>query len=87
MSTTSQLKELSMATKTKKPGFKTLESALRRIVLLQKHIKTYEEICTRMERQKILLAKLASKEPQFFNPLEAMAAETVRDEILAKLKR
>lgn len=30
----------------------------------------------------VLLAKLAAKTPQFFNPMEAWAAETLRDEIL-----
>lgn len=73
--------------KTKKPGFKSLESALRRITQLLKFIRQYEEICNRLERQKVLLAKLAAKQPMFWNPLEASAAEQLRDEILAKLKK
>ena len=38
----------------------------------------YEDV--RIER--LLLAKLASEKPEFFNPLEAVAAERLRDAIL-----
>ena len=36
-----------------------------------------------LEGQVIALAKLASDTPQFFNPLHAMAAQDLRDRILA----
>ena len=32
-----------------------------------------------------ILAKLSAKGPAFFNPLEAMAAEKIRDEILSRM--
>jgi hypothetical protein len=38
-------------------------------------------------RERIELAKLAAKTPQFFNPLEAAAAEFLRDRILAADKQ
>lgn len=38
----------------------------------------------RLASERLLLAKLAAKEPQFFNPLAAMEAETLRDRILSE---
>lgn len=70
----------------KKPRFKSVENAEKRIRLLERRIQDYEQICTRMDRQIALLAKLSATGPAFFNPLEAMAAETLRDEVLTKLK-
>lgn len=35
-----------------------------------------------LERQRLLLAKLAATAPQFFNPLQAMEAALIRDAIL-----
>jgi len=38
----------------------------------------------RLARDRRTLAKLAAEGPAFFNPLEAMAAEKIRDEILLR---
>lgn len=35
--------------------------------------------------ERILLAKLACRTPQFFNPLEAMGAEAIRDRVLKEI--
>ena len=35
------------------------------------------------DAEKLLLARLSAKTPQFFNPLDAMAAEKLRDDILS----
>jgi hypothetical protein len=69
---------------TKKHRFKNVNNAARRVRELEKRIEEYEEICTRLELQKLLLARLAATTPQFSNPLAAMAAEQLRDEILAR---
>jgi len=80
-----------MKTKAKKTRFKSIETAEKRIRLLDWRLKELEDICTRYrqdakrEREKnLLLAKLAAKGPAFFNPIEAMAAEIARDYILAE---
>jgi hypothetical protein len=44
-----------------------------------------EQLLVRYDRDRKLLAKLASKTPLFYNPLEAMAAETLRDDILSRM--
>jgi len=36
-----------------------------------------------LKRERLVLAKLASKTPQFYNPLVAFEAEALRDRILA----
>lgn len=46
----------------------------------------YSAIQARQYRERILLAKLAADSPQFLNPLDAMAATTLRDGILAEMK-
>ncbi len=50
-------------------------------------IKQRSELTALLERyhsDRLMLAKLASKTPQFFNPLEAMAAETLRDQVIGR---
>jgi hypothetical protein len=38
---------------------------------------------TTLRRERVLLAKLASTTPQFFNPLAVAEAEAIRDRVLA----
>ena len=45
--------------------------------------RNHNRICVeRLVQERLLLAKLAAKEPQFFSPLAAMEAEALRDRIL-----
>lgn len=80
-----------MAVVKKKTRFKSIETAEKRVLLLERRLKELDDICSRYrqdarrERDKnLLLAKLAAKGPAFFNPIEAMAAEIARDHILAE---
>ena len=75
-----------MVAKLKKTRFKSLESAERRIRQLQQRIKDYEAICARKTDELHLLAKLAATGPAFFNPLEAAAAEKIRDALLYRMR-
>lgn len=77
-----------MATK-KKHRFKNQDTAEARVRLLEKRFKQLEDICTRIKLEariekarNLMLAKLAAKGPAFFNPLEAAAAEDIRNHIL-----
>lgn len=63
---------------------KSLPSAQRLARYLRKQLDEAHERIARFHQDRLLLAKLAAKGPCFHNPLEAMAAETVRDEILLK---
>lgn len=45
------------------------------ITALRQHIQE-------VEAERLMLAKLASKEPQFFNPMDAWNAESVRNRVL-----
>ena len=38
----------------------------------------------RLKAERLALAKLAADEPQFFNPLDAFAAQKIRDDVLAE---
>jgi hypothetical protein len=69
-----------------KHRFTSLDSAVRQIRRLEKLIAWYELRMRQMDNQIHLLAKLASRTPEFHNPLEVMAAEKLRDEILAGRK-
>lgn len=75
-----------MAAKLKKTRFKSIESAERRIRQLQRRIQDYEAICARKTDELHLLAKLAATGPAFFNPLEAAAAEKIRDALLHRMR-
>lgn len=47
--------------------------------------RNHNRVCIeRLAAERLLMAKLAAKEPQFFNPLVAMEAETLRDRILSE---
>lgn len=80
-----------MTTKPKKTRFKSIGTAESRVRLLEKRLAELDAICCRrtselrFQRQvSVLLARLAAKGPAFFNPLEALDAERVRDLILAE---
>jgi len=68
-----------------KHKFKSIDGAAKRVRHLETLLAWYEEHSRELKAQRNLMAKLAAKEPQFFNPLEAMAAETLRDKILATI--
>lgn len=59
-------------------------STYRRLVL--EHRRTMDLLDEALVHRE-MLAKLAAKEPMFYNPLEAFAAERVRDKILACLRK
>lgn len=65
---------------------KSLTGAQRRVRELQQQIVALNNLLNQWNRDRIALAKLAATGPAFFNPLEAIAAEQIRDAILAKLK-
>lgn len=62
--------------------FKTVENAEKRIRVLEERLAWYEQHCRNNDAAILMLAKLSSKAPMFFNPIEAMAAEAVRDTVL-----
>lgn len=68
-----------------KSRFKSQAGAERRVRQLEKQTATLKAIAKKFYSERIMLAKLAAKGPAFFNPLHAMEAATVRDEILRKL--
>lgn len=68
-----------------KHNFKSIDGAVRKIRTLEKAIVQYQRICDRLEFEKRQLAKLAATGPVFFNPLDAIAAEKLRDETLARI--
>ena len=61
---------------------KTLSGAQAMVRSLTKQRNEAHDLIHRMHREMILLAKLAAKGPAFFNPLEAMEAEQLRDRVL-----
>lgn len=62
--------------------YKSVENAVRRIRELEQQIKELEDIATRYQNETVVLAKLAATGPAYFNLLEAMAAQRIRDRIL-----
>lgn len=68
-----------------KHRYKSIDGAVRRIRQLEEIVADYRDITDRYAADRNTLAKLAAKGPAFFNPLEAMAAEEVRDRILASM--
>jgi hypothetical protein len=46
-------------------------------------IRQARAIIAKLQADRLLLAKLAAETPQFFNPLEAMEAQALRNRILA----
>lgn len=61
---------------------KTLSGAQARVRYLEKQCRSFLDQATQYHEDRVLMAKLAAKGPAFYNPLEAMAAEKRRDEIL-----
>ena len=61
---------------------RSLTGAIRRVRELQKLVDQYRELFDRWYEERKLLAKLAATGPCFYDPLEAMAAEELRDDIL-----
>lgn len=45
------------------------------------------KLLERFDRERKILARLAAETPQFSNPLHVFAAQKVRDDILANLRR
>ena len=64
---------------------RSLNGAAHKVANLESQIAELNSILNRWKAERIALAKLAAKGPAFFNPLEAMAAEKVRDTILDQL--
>lgn len=48
----------------------------------QAELKRLRREVADLKEQRQQLAKLAAKTPMFFNPLDAIAAETLRDQVL-----
>jgi len=63
---------------------RSLPAAQRRARYLRKQLDQAHELIAKFGQDRIALAKLAAKGPCFFNPLDVMAAEKIRDEILLK---
>ncbi len=58
---------------------------LREITNIKDPEQHFEQIMTankQLQAELVLLAKLASDKPEFFNPMEAMRAKELRDKIL-----
>jgi hypothetical protein len=49
---------------------------------LRRQIAERDELLTRFNRERRLMARLAAETPQFFNPLVVMEAKQIRDRIL-----
>lgn len=75
-----------MTTTRKKTRFKSIEATERRIRRLESHCYEYKQICDLYQQEKIMLAKLAATGPAFFNPLDAMEAEKLRDKLLRSVR-
>jgi len=68
---------------TRKPyKAKSLSGAQARVRLLMRRIDRYEELLDQMKYERLMLAKLSSKEPMFYNPLDVWQAEAIRDRVL-----
>lgn len=73
----------------KKPRFKSIENAEKRIRLLEMRLKELDAICLRYKRDYqtaqgvcLMLAKLAADGQAFSNPLDVITAKEGRDMIL-----
>ncbi len=64
---------------------KSITGAERMVRSLQKQVVTLDAIATKWNHERKMLAKLAATGPAFFNPLDVMDAERIRDEILAQI--
>lgn len=61
---------------------RTLKGAEAKVNQLLKSLRELEEKNTELACGRYLMAKLASREPQFYNPLVVMSVERMRDTIL-----
>jgi len=64
---------------------KSLTGAQRRVRELEQQVAALNSLLNQWKCERTALAKLAAKGPAFFNPLEAIAAECLRDGILGSL--
>ena len=64
---------------------KSLSGAERKVRDMQKVIDSLKDVIARFDAERVMLAKLAAKGPAFYNPLEAAAAEKIRDELLNQI--
>ncbi len=71
--------------KTKPYKGKSLNGAIRRIRELQRAADAWQKIAERFDAQRRTLAMLCADGPAFDNPMLAMLAKTLRNEILAKM--
>ncbi len=63
---------------------KSLSGAQSRVRQLSKQVAERDQLLERWSYERRMLAKLAAETPQFFNPLVAMEAKQIRDEILSR---
>jgi hypothetical protein len=61
---------------------KSLSAAQAAVRRLRRQIAERDELLTRFDRERRLMARLAAETPQFFNPLVAMEAKQIRDRLL-----
>lgn len=64
---------------------KSLKAAERNVRSLLKQRAERDELLNIFDRERKLLAKLAAKTPQFYNPFDVMEAEKIRDVLLKQL--
>ena len=64
---------------------KSLKAAERAVRSLTKQRAERDELLNIFDHERKMLAKLSAETPQFFNPLEVMAAKKIRDVILKQL--
>ena len=68
-----------------KPYYATsLKSAEREVRMLRKQRTESLALLERYAKERVVLAKLAALSPQFYNPLDVVFAEKLRDSILEK---
>ncbi len=61
---------------------KSLKGAEREVRRLRKMLAQRDKWIEFLVPHRLTLAKLASREPQFYNPLHVIEAETIRDAVL-----
>ena len=66
---------------------RSLKGAEAQVRNCRKQIRQRDEVIDRLIGERNALAKLAADGPQFNNPIEAMAAKKIRDEVLKRIIR
>ena len=61
---------------------RTIAGATARVRQLEENFHRLDQLAMKYKKERDLLAQLAARTPQFDNPLEAIAAESLRDAIL-----